>query len=60
MPPWVSDLWLKECGCAGKNFGVIPIPFVRMPPDYEPDGEPGRYGLEWLGVSQVSTLPSGR
>ena len=59
MPPWVSESWLKERGCAGENFGDIPIPFVRMPPDYEPaayelaiyeeiEGEPGCYELEWF------------
>ena len=50
---------MKERGCVGENFGDIPIPFVRMPPDYEPpaldlaiyeeiDGEPGSYELEWF------------
>ena len=59
MPSWVPESWLKEHGCAGENFGDIPIPFVRTPPDYEPpmydlgiyeeiDGEPGCYELEWL------------
>ena len=59
MPPWVSESWLRERGCAGENFGDIPIPFVRMPPDYEParyelaiyeeiDEDPGCYELEWF------------
>ena len=66
MPPWVSESWLKERGCAGENFGDIPIPFVRMPPDYqsaaydlaiyeEVDGELGRYELEWF--NETSGLP---
>ena len=61
MPPWVSESWLKEHGCVGENFGDIPIPLVRMPPDYEPaayelaiyeeiEGEPGRYELEWFSA----------
>ena len=55
--PWVSESRLKEDGCAGENVGVLPIPFVRMPPGHESalhdlaiyeeiDGEPGRYQLE--------------
>ena len=65
MPPWISESWLKERGCAGENFGDIPVPFVRMPPDYEPamydlaiyeeiDGEPGCYELHWLNSTETS------
>ena len=67
MPPWVSESWLKKRGCAGENFGDIPIPFVRVPPDYEPaaydlaiyeeiDEEPGHYELEWF--NEVGGLAS--
>ena len=59
MPPWVSESWLKEHGCAGEKFGDVPIPFVRTPADYEIsmfdlaiygeiDREPGCYELEWF------------
>lgn len=59
MLPWVTESWLTEHGCAAENFGDVPIPFVRMPPDYEPsafelaiyeetDGEPGHYELQWF------------
>ena len=48
---------MKERGCTGENFGDIPIPFVRMPPDYKPGaddlaiyGEPGRDELEWFSA----------
>jgi len=59
MPPWVSESWLKEHGCARRDFGDVPIPFVWMPdanefPEFdlatywEIDGEPGSYELEWF------------
>ena len=59
MPWWVSESWLKEHGCARRDFGDVPIPFVWMPHGNEPpvfglatygeiDGEPGRYELEWF------------
>ena len=35
MPPWLSESWLKKRGGVAENFGDIPIPFVRVPPDYE-------------------------
>ena len=67
MPPWVSESWLKECRCAGENFGDIPVPFVRMPPDYEPaiyelaiyeeiDGAPGCHELEWFRLTDTPVL----
>ena len=59
LPPWVSESWLKKHGCTGENFGDIPIPFVRMPADYELpmfvlptyraiDDQPERYELQWF------------
>ena len=59
MPPWVSESWLKEHGCARRDLGDVPIPFVWMPdasypPEFdlatygEIDGEPGCYELEWF------------
>ena len=59
LPPWASESWLKEHGCAGEKFGDVPIPFVWMPHGNEPpmfdlasyreiDGEPGCYELEWF------------
>ena len=59
MPWWVSEAWLKEHGCARRDFGEVPIPFVWMPdsnelPEFDLatnwkiDGEPGRYELEWF------------
>ena len=59
MPPWVSESWLKERGCARRDLGDVPIPFVWMPdasypPEFdlatygEIDGEPGCYELEWF------------
>ena len=57
MPRWVSEEWLKEHGCARRNLGEVPIPFVWTPdanylPEFELatyreiEGEPGRYELE--------------
>ena len=58
--PWsVSESWLKEHGCARRDFGDVPIPFVWMPDgNYSPEfdlssygeinGEPGSYELEWF------------
>ena len=57
MPPWVSESWLKEHGCARRDLGDVPIPFVWMPDFNEPpmfdlatygeiNGEPGCYELE--------------
>ena len=60
MPWWVSESWLKEHGCARRELGDVPIPFVWMPgggnylPQFdlatygEIDGEPGSYELQWL------------
>ena len=59
MPPWVSEAWLKEHGCSGREFGRVPIPFARMSPSYEPatfvlatygevEGEPGSYEFRWF------------
>ena len=59
MPWWVSEEWLKEHGCARRELGEVPIPFVWTPDaDYFPEfdlatyreieGEPGRYELEWF------------
>ena len=59
MPPWISESWLKEHGCARRDLGDVPIPFVWMPDFNEPpmfdlatygetDGEPGCYELEWF------------
>ena len=59
MPWWVSEAWLKERGCARRELGEVPIPFVWTPdgnylPEFdlatyrEIDGEPGRYELEWF------------
>ena len=61
MPWWVSESWLKEHGCARRDLGDVPIPFVWMPDFNEPpifdlatygeiDGEPGRY--EWSGSAE--------
>ena len=57
MPPWVSESWLKEHGCARRDLGDVPIPFVWVPDFNEPpmfdlatygeiNGEPGCYELE--------------
>ena len=59
MPLWVSESWLKERGCARRDLGDVPIPFVWMPdasypPEFdlatygEIDGEPGCCELEWF------------
>ena len=56
---WVSEAWVKEHGCARRELGEVPIPFVWMPdashvPEFdlatyrETGGEPGRYELEWF------------
>ena len=42
MPPWVSESWLKEHGCAGEKFGDVPIPFVRTPADRSGSGNLNR------------------
>ena len=57
--PLVSEAWLKEHGCARRDLGDVPIPFVWMPDASYPlefdlatygeiDGEPGCYELEWF------------
>ena len=59
MPWWVSEAWLKEYGCARRELGEVPIPFVWAPdadhfPEFdlatyrEIEGERGRYELEWF------------
>ena len=59
MPPWVSEEWQEEHGCARREFGEVPIPFVWMPggngpPEFdlasygEMEEQPGRYELEWF------------
>ena len=59
MPWCVPAEWLKEHGCARRNLGEVPIPFVSTPDasylaefnlaNYrEIGGEPGLYELEWL------------
>lgn len=59
MPWLVSESWLREHGCARRDLGDVPIPFVWMPDGNHPpefdlatygeiDGEPGSYELEWF------------
>ena len=59
MPLWVSASWLKEHGCARRDLGDVPIPFVSMPDDNRPpefdlatyaeiEGVPGSYELQWF------------
>ena len=59
MPWWVSEAWLKEHGCARRNLGDVPIPFVWMPDGNRPpefdlatyakiEGETGSYELRWF------------
>ena len=59
MPSWVSGSWLKEHRCAGENFGDIRIPFVRIPPDYEPQRMTCRDATSWCG-SVEGTDPGDR
>ena len=59
MPWWVSGSWLKEHGCARREFGEVPIPFVWLPdgncpPEFdlatysEMEDRPGGYELQWF------------
>ena len=59
MPPWLSEAWLKEHECAGRDFGDVPIPFVTMPHGNEPpmfdwatygemEDQPGGYESRWF------------
>ena len=59
MPPWVCESWLKEHGCAGEEFGDVPIPFIWMPTKYKLpmfdlatyraiDDQLERYELQWF------------
>ena len=59
MPWWVSEAWLKEHGCARRELGEVPIPFVWTPdadrfPEFdlatyrEVEGESGSYELVWF------------
>ena len=59
MPWWVSEEWLKEHGCARRELGDVPIPFVWMPggngpPEFdlatygEMEDQPGGYELQWF------------
>ena len=59
MPWWVSEAWLKEHGCARRDLGDVPIPFVWMPDGNRPpefdlatyaeiEGESRSYELQWF------------
>ena len=57
MPRVVSRPWLEAHRCDTEDFGEVPVPVVRMPPDFEADfdtfatyweieNRPGFYELE--------------
>ena len=55
MPPWVSESWLKEHGCARRDLGDVPIPFVWMPDAscVDDDAVLGRKGQLRLAAAPV-------